>query len=185
MGIYRHFESKEALLVGLFERHCEQLQCGMVAALGAQSGWERLTTLIRFHVNQVLAEPGLIPIFQREDAGLNAADRERLHTVLRRYVSTWTEALMQYRPDLSQGMARAIVAAVFGLLNSPAYDYPHLPEDAVHELLTALAWRVIQPAPDGAAPAKTRNPANSVTSDPKTGGRPSTELAHISPAEIP
>ncbi|WP_036725749.1 TetR/AcrR family transcriptional regulator [Patulibacter minatonensis] len=144
-GIYWHFANKEALLIGLFDRLSDQLLDGVRTASRVADPRARLAGLVDFHVDQSLSEPALIPIYQREEAGLQPTERARVRQVLREYLAAWTDALVEYRPDLSPEAARTIVVAIFGMLNSTAFHRSDLSGRPLRALLIGLADRVIDP----------------------------------------
>lgn len=145
-GIYWHFASKDALLIGLFDRLSDQLLDGIRSASRVADPRLRLSRLTEFHVEQSLSEPALIPIYQREEAGLEPTERARVRDVLREYLAVWTDALVAYRPDLSPAAARTIVVAIFGMLNSTAFHRSELSGRALRGILVGLADGAIDPS---------------------------------------
>jgi len=156
-GIYRHFPNKEALLVGLFDRLSDQLTAAARAATRIEDPLARLASLIDFHIHQVLSEPWLIPIYQREEGSLPAGERDRVREILRTYRAAWLEPLARLRPGLRAEHARTTVVCTFGMLNSNAYHRSTLPERALRDLLTELSWRTLglsaPPSPSSPPPA--------------------------------
>lgn len=152
-GIYRHFPNKEALLIGLFDRLSDQLAAAARAATRIEDPVGQLAALIEFHVHQVLREPRLIPIYQREEGSLPATERDRVREVLRTYLAAWLQPLTRLRPDLRAEQARTTIVCTFGMLNSNAYHHTKLTERALRELLIELSYRTLGlTAPASAAP---------------------------------
>ena len=147
-GIYRHFPNKEAVLIGLFDRLSDQLSAGMRAASRADRPEEILAELIRFHASQAIAEPVLIPVYQREEASLPEQERTRFREVLRVYLSLWTDNLLSVRPDLSREEARTTAVAAFGAINSVAYHRSRLTPRALERVLVQIAARTLGLAVD-------------------------------------
>lgn len=142
-GIYRHFPSKEALLIGLFDRLSDQLTAGMREASRAGSPRDVLEALVRFHVGIALREPAMIPIYQREESILPPQERRRFRQVLRDYLAMWTSTLQQVVPDVSEGEARTTVVAAFGTMNCIAFHRSTLGIRALERLLVELAGRTL------------------------------------------
>jgi len=113
--------------------------------------------VIDFHIHQVLSEPWLIPIYQREEGSLPAGERDRVREILRTYRAAWLEPLARLRPGLRAEHARTTVVCTFGMLNSNAYHRSTLPERALRDLLTELSWRTLglsaPPSPSSPPPA--------------------------------
>lgn len=139
-GVYRHFPSKQALLVALFDRVCDRLLDGARAILDScgHSG-EALEALVRFHVSFALDDRRLIAVYLQEEQNLPEADRRRLRRRQRLYVEEWAQALAERRPDLGDAEVRAVVHGAIGLLHSVAYHESGLGREAVADLLAATA----------------------------------------------
>jgi AcrR family transcriptional regulator len=142
-GIYRHFASKEALLIGLFDRLSDRMSAAMREASRMGSPREALTYLIGFHVGLVAREPAMIPIYQREDVSLPAHERERFRDVQRDYLAVWTDALSRLDPTLSPDVARTTVVSAFGTMNSVALHRSGLSARALEKLVIELARRTL------------------------------------------
>jgi AcrR family transcriptional regulator len=146
-GIYRHFENKEALLLGIFDILSDRIVAAMRDASRADTPRLVLTRLIRFHVRMVLAEPALVPIWEHQEGALPEAERGRIRHLLRDYQSAWTEALRALDPSLSPEVARVTVVATFGTMNNVPLHKSSLPSRALEKLTIELAWRTMgQPA---------------------------------------
>jgi len=152
-GIYRHLPSKEALLIGLFDRLSDQLTAGMRDASRAGAPRQVLAALVRFHVGLALREPAMIPIYQREESILPPQERRRFRQVLRDYLAMWCDTLRQVVPEVSDAEARTTVVAAFGTMNCIAYHRSKLGVRALERLLIELAGRTLgvdvaeEPAP--------------------------------------
>jgi len=144
-AIYRHFRSKDALLVALFDDLGERLARGVEAVTeGAAGGGEdpaaTLEALVRFHVGMALDEQSLIVVYVSEERNLPEADRRRARRAQRTYVEAWAELLRPLRPDLSDEGLRTAVHAAIGLVNSIGYRrQPGLPRPELERMLTEMA----------------------------------------------
>ena len=91
-AIYRHFPSKDALLVALFDQLAERLAGGVAevrAGLGQGTmpeAQKALEALVRFHVRLALDERALIVVYISEERNLPEADRRRARRAQRAYV---------------------------------------------------------------------------------------------------
>jgi AcrR family transcriptional regulator len=142
-GIYRHFPSKEALLVGVFDRLSDGMSVAMREASRLVSPREQLGCLIGFHVGIVIRESAMIPIYQNEGKSLPPQEHDRFQAILRDYLAVWTNALMHLDSELSHDSARTTVVAAFGTMNGIAYHNSALPVRGLEKLVTELAWRVL------------------------------------------
>jgi len=121
-AVYRHFPSKVAILIAVFDRSIARLLEGGEAQLrAARSPRRRLERLTAFHVDFVLGERALMAVYAREETSLPTADRRRMRRRQRLYLEHWVEALCRLRPELDDQVARAAVRSVLGLLNSVAH----------------------------------------------------------------
>ena len=122
-AIYRHFPSKEALLVELLVGISTRLlEGGQAVVAAADSPTAALAGLIEFHLDFALGEPGLIRIQDRDLANLPAPAQRQVRRAQRRYVETWVGVLRGVNPDLSEDRARLMAHAAFGLLNSTPHS---------------------------------------------------------------
>ena len=138
-AVYRHFPSKIAILIAVFDRSIERLVAGGEAALArGRSPRGRLERLVAFHIDFVLTERSLIAVYWGEEKSLPQADRRRLRRRLRVYLEHWVGALKGVRPELTDDIARGAVRSVLGMLSSVAY-YDYWPEYQDHAALLASA----------------------------------------------
>jgi AcrR family transcriptional regulator len=146
-AIYRHFPSKDALLVALFDQLAERLVSGVAgvrAGLGAgpsseDTARQALEALVHFHVRLALDERALIVVYISEERNLPEADRRRARRAQRTYVEEWAALLRPLRSDLSnEGLTTAVDAAI-GLINSIGYRRsPGLPRPELERMLTGM-----------------------------------------------
>lgn len=150
-AIYRHFPSKNALLVALFDQLGERLASGVEEVLSAAaSPRDALERLVRFHVGLALEERALIVVYASEERNLPEPDRRRARRAQRAYVEQWAALLRPFRPDLSAAGRRTAVHAAIGLVNSVGYRRQvELPRPQLDEMLAfmALAALLTRPAP--------------------------------------
>jgi AcrR family transcriptional regulator len=135
-AIYRHFSSKQDLLIALLDRVVEGLRDGARSAVAdARTPDEALAALIDAHVDFALRDRSIIAVYDQESHTLPDDDRRRIRRTQRAYAETWVEVLRAQTPDLTPEVARAAVHAAFGLVNSVS-DYRT--ELADHDLRAVL-----------------------------------------------
>ena len=122
-AIYRHFPSKESMLVELLVGISTRLLDGAQAVLAeAPDASAALDRLIDFHLDFALGEPDLIRIQDRDLSSLPATAQRQVRRAQRRYVETWVGVLRELDPGLREDDARVMAHAAFGLLNSTPHS---------------------------------------------------------------
>jgi AcrR family transcriptional regulator len=139
-AIYRHFRTKQDVLVALIERVVDQLLDGARAVVrGTDDPDNALEALIHAHVEFALRDRSIIAVYDQEANHLPDDDRRRLRRQQRLYTEIWAEVIEASWPDRPRDRVRASAHAVFGLLNSVADYHPHLPDQQLAALLTRMA----------------------------------------------
>ena len=140
-ALYKHFESKDAMLAEMLVDISEQLlEVGRERSAAAASAGEALGALVAWHVDFALAHKQLIVLQDRDWASLPADARERVRSLQRRYVDLWADRLREVHGDLTPRHAHAMAHATFGLINSTPHSAV-LPDEETRALLTAMALR--------------------------------------------
>jgi AcrR family transcriptional regulator len=143
-GVYRHFDSKSAVLVALLDEGMERLLAGAAAAVGSgRSEAEALDELVRDQVRFAVDESLLVRLWLREVQTLPDGDQRRLRRLQRHYVEEWVHALRELRPELPDADARARVHVAIGAIQSAATWNAGVPREALAELLTECARRCL------------------------------------------
>ncbi len=138
-AIYRHFPSKQDILVALLDRVVDDLRAGAGSVVDeAETPADALGGLVTAHVDFALRDRALIRVYDQEADHLPDADRARIRRTQRDYADVWVGALRAVRPDLSADAARAAVHAAFGLVNSVADYRSTLPAAELRTLLIAM-----------------------------------------------
>jgi AcrR family transcriptional regulator len=149
-AIYRHFPSKQAILVALLDRVVDDLLQGAREAVAdTTSPAAALDGLVVAHVEFALRDRALIRVYDQEADHLPDADRRRLRRTQRAYADEWGRVLMAVHPGAPPERARAAVHGAFGLVNSVADYHSELPVDELRALLVAMASAALH-ASDGA-----------------------------------
>ena len=122
-ALYKHFASKEAVLVELLVAVSQRLLGGAREILeeDIESG-AKLERLVAFHTDFALLEPDTIRIQGRDLELLAPEANRRVRSLQRAYLEQWREVLTAVRPDLDRDECELRLQAVFGLLNSTPYS---------------------------------------------------------------
>lgn len=153
-GVYRHFGSKDAILVALLDRGMARLQDGARAALAREGGdREVLSALVRDHIQVAIEDRSVLAVYHREVHLLPEEDRRRLRRLQRHYVEDWVHLLAPLRRDLSDGEARLAVHAAVGAIQSTLFYRSGLSPDRLTSLLDTIAHACLGVEP--ASPVET------------------------------
>jgi AcrR family transcriptional regulator len=118
-ALYRHFASKQALLIAVLEDPLEQLlEFARRSAARERDPRRLLEQIIGFHTALVLEGAPATLVFAKHEYSVPEHERRRLRRMMRLYVEEWVEVISTLRPDLSDGQARVVAHGLFGLLNS-------------------------------------------------------------------
>lgn len=139
-AVYRHFESKEAVLTELLVGISTYLHAGGEQIIaGDKPPRETLIDLIDFHADFALTESELIRIQDRDLDALPDAERRRVRRLQRQYVTAWVGVVTAVHPYLSEQAATVRVHALFGMVNSTPHLSRRLPRDIVAQQLRSAA----------------------------------------------
>jgi AcrR family transcriptional regulator len=138
-ALYKHFDSKDAvlaaMLVGISERLLDE---GRTRVARSADAGEALESLVAWHIDFALRHRTLIVVQDRDWQSLPPAARERVRHLQREYVDVWAGQLRRLHRGLHTDRARAMAHAAFGLINST----PHsglIPDDAMRGVLHRMA----------------------------------------------
>jgi AcrR family transcriptional regulator len=147
-GIYRHFASKDAILVALLDRVMARLQDGAARIL-ATSPDDRsaLSALVRDHIRVSIEDRSVLAVYHREIHNLPVDDRRRLRRAQRHYLEDWVHALAPLRRDLADGELRLAVHAAIGAIQSTLFFRSGLAADRQAGLLDAMVHSCLGVAP--------------------------------------
>ena len=149
-GIYRHFDSKTAILVAMADRVMDRLMQAASQIIAASPGErECLSMLVRDHIEAALTDRDALAVYHREVRTLPEDERRRLSRLQRHYIEEWVHLLAPLRPDLDDGEVRLAVHAAIGAIQSTLFFRSGLADDRLTELLEIMAHGClgITPAP--------------------------------------
>jgi AcrR family transcriptional regulator len=133
-GIYRHFASKDDLLVSVFEDATDDLWTDL-----DPDERPSVEAYVRSHVAYALAHADAIELWYQEGRHLPKEARRAQRQLQRRYVDRWVDALCERRPELEQDEARIVVQAVIGLIHSTAHSERAVDVDELRSALERMA----------------------------------------------
>lgn len=148
-AIYRHYDSKTAVLVAMFDRVIDQLlgEGQRLAADRQADPLDALTQLIDGQIGFVVDDRDVAQVYFREIANLPEADRRGLRRKQRLYLEEWVHLLTELRGDLDDTAARTVVHCAIGAIQSTLQHSAGLPEDRQRELLRRSALAVLTAEP--------------------------------------
>jgi AcrR family transcriptional regulator len=146
-AIYRHYESKSAVLVAMLDRVVDKLlrDAQAIASGGLADPRAALARLIDGYIDFVINDRDAAQVYFREVAQVPPDDRRRLRRNQRLYVEEWVLLLTELRPGIDDPTARALVHAAIGVMQSTLWYSAGLPEDRLRGLLRDAALRVLIP----------------------------------------
>jgi AcrR family transcriptional regulator len=151
-GIYRHFESKSAVLVALFDRAIDGLlREAETIALSDTDPESALRHLIAAQVRFVVVDRSVAQVYYTENQSLPEVDQRRLRRKQRFYLEEWVHLLLELRPLLDESDARLVVHAAIGAIQSSLFHAQPARGDHFDQLLTNAAVAVL------GLPPKVRN----------------------------
>ncbi len=169
-GIYRHFDSKTAILVAMADRVMDRLMTREAEIVASPLDERRsLSMLVRDHIEVALTDRDALAVYHREVRTLPEEERRRLSRSQRHYIEEWVHLLAPLRPDLADGEVRLAVHAAIGAIQSTLFFRSGLADKRLTELLEAMAHGCLGIAPAPVSELSLTNWA--------TGGRPNGGVA--------
>lgn len=145
-GVYRHFESKAAVLLALLDDGMTRLLDHAAAALSSgRPEAEVLRELVNDQVRFAIDESLLVRLWQAEVRILPDGDQRRLRRMQRHYIEEWAHVLRELRPELTDGEVRVRVHIAIGAIQSAATWNPGMARADLFALLVECAWRCLDP----------------------------------------
>lgn len=143
-GVYRHFPSKSAVLVALFDRAIDDLLRSEQEILSDTADLaQALDRLIAGQVDFTVGDRELAQVYYTEVNNLPEEDRRRLRRKQRLYLEEWVHLVDELRSDLTDAESRVIVHAAVGAIQSPLFHNTGLAEQRLRMLLTDSARAIV------------------------------------------
>jgi AcrR family transcriptional regulator len=143
-AVYRHFESKEALLAQLLERFVERAQKDLKSALDpSATAHENMERIVRASVTHAVEESDLVVMANREIAHLAPDARRRIGRRQRAIVDAWVEVLRALRPELSADEARVIAVGVAAMVATSSRVSPAASREQHVEWIARMAMAAL------------------------------------------
>lgn len=144
-AIYRHYASKTAVLVAMFDRVIDGLlaEGEQLAEDPEADPRQALLRLIDAQIDFVVGDRDVAQVYFREIANLPEADRRNLRRKQRLHLEEWVHLLTEWHPELDDTSARTIVHCAIGAIQSTLQHSAGLPDDRLRELLRNAAIAVL------------------------------------------
>ncbi|MEV6767671.1 TetR family transcriptional regulator [Nocardia sp. NPDC051030] len=146
-AVYRYYRSKSDLLAAAFRRAADRVSGAIGPAVSSSSSpAEALTKLVDLYVAGSFAERELTFVYYAEFGHVSPEERTMLRNVQRLIVAEWVRLLVAVRPELSEGEARILVQAAFGLvvdLGRVFGDDPICPQERVIRLMEVTLFGAV------------------------------------------
>lgn len=139
-AIYRHFSSKEDLLLEAIKLAADEVHAiNGKARAESTDARELLQGYIRAYVDVALERSALIAVWNSEARHLSTERRSPMSRRLRSWSTEWVEALQDARPDLDEPTARLLVNGTIGMITSIASGAAAADVDDLADSMTAMA----------------------------------------------
>ena len=138
-ALYKHFESKDAMLAEMLVTISETLLAeGRSRVAQADGPRDALEALVEWHIEFAIAHRSLIVVQDRDWSSLPDQARERVRALQRAYVDVWATQVRRFDTTLSPEASRTRAHVLFGLLNSTPHS-GRLPDTQMHDVLRDMA----------------------------------------------
>lgn len=141
-AVYRHFESKEALLGELLDRYTTRATRDMQVSLAKGTPREVLALLLRSAVTQAVEDGPLVAIAQSEFAHLPASKRRGVRRRFDTIIDRWVAGILAVRKDLDAEEARVVAIGVVAMVRAGAQERVRS-KDKLIDRLTRMATAAI------------------------------------------
>jgi AcrR family transcriptional regulator len=135
-SIYRHFATKDALLVAAVLEGADQLGVGAAAALHESDPVRAMELLCASFVDVALDDPDLLCVYFYESRHLPDDARDALDLSAERYLAHYQRCMTQLRPELSAEEIHIRVLAALHMVGGMCTDLPGMATDELTNTLT-------------------------------------------------
>ena len=138
-ALYKHFESKDAMLAEMLVSISETLLAeGRSRVADSDGPRKALEALVEWHIEFALEHRALIVVQDRDWSSLPDEARERVRALQRAYVDVWATQIRRHDAAMSPEASRTRAHVLFGLLNSTPHS-GRLPDPQMHDVLRDMA----------------------------------------------
>ena len=143
-AVYRHFASKQDLLVATLERAVEHaasiLPLVQAEGLSPEASLRRLVDLT---ARACIEERAMAVLYWQESRNLPAEPRRHFERLQRDFIEGYAEVLRAVRRDLTPSESRMAVHAAASLMRSTATRESTLDQEHLHRLLSPMAYAAV------------------------------------------
>ncbi len=153
-AFYRHYPSKEALLVAcLDDAITAHLEAVADVVRSVSDPREALKAIIANHVDFVFDQTANIQTWRTEFRSLPEPDRRRLRYLQRLYTEEWVRIVQRLRTDLDIEQVRSMCQGAVALIQSPTEYSNTLPRDVIGPMLGDMALTALITTPVALLPS--------------------------------
>ncbi|MEV6980315.1 TetR/AcrR family transcriptional regulator [Sphaerisporangium sp. NPDC051017] len=147
-ALYRHFPSKQALLIAVLEDPLNELLAhARKTAAEVTDPRKALEAMIDHHVTRSLQNVPSTLVYLKNEHNIPEDERHRMRRMMRLYAEEWSVLVTRLRPDLSDAQTRILTHAVFSMINSiPQFNSGLDPESVGMTIRTAAINALLIPA---------------------------------------
>jgi AcrR family transcriptional regulator len=139
-GVYRHFESKSAILSALLDRAMKRMLTATHDMVASDlEGLELLGAMIRRQAEIVVADRHLIAVYLKDSGNVEKSDLRELRRQQRKLIEEWLYQCELIAPTKSEPEIRATVHGVLALINSIADHVSPMRNDRMVDAVSVMA----------------------------------------------
>jgi AcrR family transcriptional regulator len=139
-GIYRHFESKSAILNALLDVAMKRMLTATREMVESDlDGFDLLAAMIRCQAEIVVDDRHLIAVYLKDSSHVEQANLRQLRRQQRQLVEEWLYQCEAVAPGIGEAQIRATVHGVLALINSIADHVSVLSKEQMVESVTVMA----------------------------------------------
>ena len=143
-ALYRHFPSKQALLIAVLEDPLNELLANARnTAAEVRDPREALEAMIDFHIARTLENVPSTLVFLKNEHNVPEDERHRMRRMMRLYAEEWSGLVSRLRPDLSDAQTRVLTHAVFSMINAVPQFNSGLDPETVGATIRAAALNAL------------------------------------------
>jgi AcrR family transcriptional regulator len=143
-AVYRHFPSKEKLLVAIIDREFDLAEARLRAIVDADlAPMNALQSCVRVVVDTVLQDRDVVSVLPAHLRHLPPEVASGMAKRHRKVISSWSRILRMVRPELTASEARVVTTAVSSLINAVGLENLRLPADNLRGRVERMAMAAL------------------------------------------